>query len=565
LRGVYISQIVGAIGHSYSLKAQGIVRVPKEPIVTSINSAQSSDVRLQQYSPPNNGALNDVQLSRREQALSIATDPTSSPREKGQALAELDNIAGKRVLSDSYLIAQAATNATTLGQRSVGNDRWGERTKGAVNQLRYESALNVADPKYSKALANGAALIEQGKAGLPEGTYRQVSVPNNIEDRRQNPIEVDKISPENAWRTIQKLDEQIENRNNRIADLKKSNADLRGSIFAVLHVPQIAANEVDIKRLESLNVLDDLSRLKTINDTRLQNGRADNGTVFRAVATGADQSIPPIIVINGVNTDVNRSAIQAMEMSALFKAPVDHVVNVSSSDKLISGVKDTFQDRARNRKFGVDHLDMRNQQHLSGNPPAAEAAAELILYRLDTTKDKIKIIGYSQGAAIGAEALRMVDSILTKRGLSLEKREEMLSRIEFLGIGPAAADRHISRSYQEGNEIIELPALKAVDYRTVSDINDPISKLVNVYEINENGEVIDGQAAFDARLIGAAYQFTSPGGVLPHLSYYKSYEVTDPGSKYNSDVEKILHQWYAGNLTKDNNLIEGENKGRRSN
>ena len=526
--------------------------------------------------------------TRLEQLVALAQNPAEKPLARGQALAEIDGITGGRRATLQLLdggapqTASARTEASVLAlnARTSGGDLWSRKVDGVQNQLIQESRLNrVGNPEYSRALATLSNDIAHGRADLPEGTYTRLNVSNSISTNRTNPLAIQPISPENSTRTIDQLAPDAGRNNAEITRLSDRNNAIERQLGAGgvnwfqrdgLQAEQ-RRNFLAITALQSANG----PYAKAVNDARLQPDRSENGRVYRALADSAVASRPPVIYINGVNTDVDRSALQAMELSELFRAPVDHVVNVSSMNSLVSGAMQIIGERASNLRLGLNVTDMKIQQHLTGNPPAAQSAANLILDQLDNSSGKVKIVGYSQGAAIGSEALRMVASVLAERKvdgklLTLAEQRAILSRIEFLGIGPGAATRHVTTAYEvrhieaQGRmpaRTVEttrhLPGLDAIDYRTISDANDPIARLLNVS--GPNGETTTSPNLGGAA--GAMAQMQLPEGILPHLSYFRTYEATDPGSIYNPQMSNALHQWYAGAETARNTIIRGANTG----
>ncbi len=515
--------------------------------------------------------------TRLEQLIALAQNPAEKPLARGQALAEIDGITGGRRATLQLLdggapqIASARTESSVLAlnSRTFGGDLWSRKVEGIQRQLAQEAQLNAAgNPQYSQALANMSNRIANGSANLPDGTYTRVNTPEWVTTNRDNPLRIDTISAQNSRLTIQGLDNRIAANSAEIARLEQVNTTLRQRLEGNFNPidqgrfrAEMANNGARILRLQGDNAVAGLERNKAVNDARLQGDQFENGKMYRAVADQAVPSRPPVIFINGVNTDTNRSALQAMELSAQFRAPVDHVVNVSSMDKLLSGGLNIIADRGRLGRFDNNVSDQQIQQHLTGNPPAAQTAANAILDQLDNSTGKVKIVGYSQGAAIGSEALRMVESALEARGLNLDQRKAILSRIEFLGIGPAAATRHVARTYvgedQGGPRLAGIPALGAIDYRTISDANDPISRALNISD--PNGGATTGNDL--GRTVQGLRQLASPGGVLPHLSYFRTYMATDPGSIYNPQMSNALHQWYAGAETPRNTIIRGANTG----
>jgi hypothetical protein len=234
---------------------------------------------------------------------------------------------------------------------------------------------------------------------------------------------------------------------------------------------------------------------------------------------------------------------------------------VSSMDELRSGA----QRIATSSGLNPNEADFRVQQHLTGNPPAATTAANAILDQMYSGKGPIRVVGYSQGAAIGTEALRMVDSHLSQQvsagRITQEQKLEMLGRVRFLGVGPAADARHLRGDYSvnenqnqiqratniAGHRIEPRPDLGRVHYRTLSDVNDPIPQLVNVGGGTAN-LATTGRAAFNLA--------TNPQAVLPHLSYFEHYQYTDPGAVYNPQMKTQLHNWFSGATIDGNQSLQ---------
>lgn len=483
-------------------------------------------------------------------ALVDGISPQLTPVQQGELARELDGT-----------LASAPAGLQTR----VGDPLWGTRVAGIEAQLQRESQLQRGvNNGYADDLAAAAAALDNGRVRLPQGSYRTATPPQYVVTESRNPLAVDTLSQRNAELTIRSLTGRINANNVEIQRLTAENTALSirlGVEGVVRDNPQlrerIDRNSAELGRLVAENLELTTRRTKAINDARLQASRPENGNMYQAVADNAVTTRPPVIFINGVNTDVNRSALQAMELSALFSAPVHHVVNVSSMDKMISVGVDVLRDNPSGRLPDLNVTDQRLQQLMSGNRPAAATAANAILDQLLNGDGKVKIVGYSQGAAIGSEALRMVnDYLMNVRGFNQAQRAEMLGRVEFLGIGPAAGERHISRGFAGDRNtpgIRDIPELRQVDYRTLSDANDPIPQLLNVS--NRDGSSTDRVNI--TRSLGAAASLASPTGILPHLSYFRSYMVTDPGSVYNPEVADVLHRWYAGLEIDRNEILNG--------
>jgi hypothetical protein len=526
--------------------------------------------------------VTEAPRSQVDQLVALARDVNANPIARGEAMARLDIVTGGRAetllaqAGDATQLASAARTGGIQSDTRIGDPLWGTRVAGMAGQLQREAQLQRGvDRNYADALAADARDFNNGTARIAQGSY-SVAIPRErVTTESRNPLFVDALSQRNGELTIRSLTQRINANSAELQRLVTESAALaaergvRGVVLSDDHpimrdlTRRIERNSERIVQLGADTVQATAERNKALNDTRLQGSRAENGNMYRAVANGADASRPPVIFINGVNTDVNRSALQAMELSAQFRAPVDHVVNVSSMDKMITVGVDVLQNNPSGRLPDLNVTDQRLQQLMSGNRPAAATAANAILDQLLNGNEKVKIVGYSQGAAIGNEALRMVNDYLANvQGMSEAQRSQMLSRVEFLGIGPAAGERHIARTFtgdQRNPGVRDIPALQSVDYRTIYDRRDPITQLMNV----SNPDGSRTNTTDIGRALRGAAQFVSPGGILPHLSYFRSYEATDPGSVYNPAMSDALHRWYAGAETPRNTILDASRPGGR--
>ncbi len=561
--------------------------------MSSVNSASlQPDVLRASYdlaAMPQGSTVAGGVDTRLNALLATTQDPAATPVQKAQALAEADAISGGRVESTftpdakSYQLAAQPTTAArakakTAGTK-IGKDDWTERRSGIVGQLTTESQLQKGgSPGYSRDLQSSANKMRTDSTSFAPGTYRTATPPAVVASgtRVANPLQVDTISASNAQKTVQNQNASIKSNDTIIARLRQDNtrlnqenAKLSGESAKLWGIdPRVAINDAiilknnsvilknkaEIKTRDAQNIVTAFQRNKTINDARLQASNGENGKMYQAVATNADARKTPVIFINGVNTDKYRSSMEAMEISRTLGVPVNHIVNVSSMDKLIRGGAGIGVDNALWKSTDPNVTDQRVQQLLTGNNEAAATTANAILDQLNTTSGKVKIIGYSQGAAIGAEALRKVNDIMKYQGVSEADRTKQLSRIEFVGIGPGCAERHISQVYQSttlGAEVRVVKELKAVNYKTISDARDPIAKLLNVS--TESGGRTSGA---DLGKSKEAIEQLASGGILPHLSYFTSYKATDPGSNYNPQATQALHLWFAG-VGERNAIIHG--------
>lgn len=438
--------------------------------------------------------------------------------------------------ADSTLLAQAT--APTSPTRIVGGDIGAQARSGLERQLQFESRLNGGT--YGEQLADAAAQV-QGDRRLVDGSY---SLAANSRDRLEpsgrNALAVRTYSgnADAAVARVAQFDQEI----------VQARADRN---IAVVEGANPFANR-EQREQANQRAADAQIRLWTaqyqrdwfINDARLQSGRTQDGQMYQAVANSADADRVPVIFVNGVNTDINRARLQALELSSEFRSPVNHIVNVSSKDKMVRaglgiGVGGALLERQSTTQF-----DQRVQQHLSGNRPAAITTANAILDQLldpgmRAANTPVKVVGYSQGAAIAGQALRDVDSYLgslvNAGHITQADKVQMLERVRFLGVGPGSAQRHITQDYHTGGVIAQRPDLANVNYRIIADRNDQIANLVGV-----------GEATPNAQRSAAAATRLAQNDFHAHLSYFRSYEVADPGSRYNPAVRTELHNWFSG-------------------
>lgn len=393
------------------------------------------------------------------------------------------------------------------------------------------------------------APLERQLADLETKRQRLINESRRPSGPTQNPLAIPPFTGDAVAR-VQQYNRDIDTRTQQLADVNQR----------IFQQQQTAAQRGDPQPPDPLltnqakRLSDELSQLrdarnKFINDARLQASNSENAKMYRALANPADASKPPVIVINGVNTDINRSALEAMELSYRFRSPVEHVVNVSSRDGL---AREIGNQALRNANLAQGNnqvdLDLRFQQQLSGNRPAATTAANAILDQMYNGSGPIRVVGYSQGAAIGSQALRDVEAHLSREvregRLTQTQKEQMLGRVRFLGVGPAADPRHLNNRYlpdpnRPGSHVREsIPDMKHVNYRVITDINDPIPQLLNVGYSNANAY---NQLWNVGRRLG-----NDPKYVLPHLSYFEHYQYTDPGSKYNARMKVELDNWFSG-------------------
>ena len=429
-----------------------------------------------------------------------------------------------RARGTSPTAASAPTATAQIVASSIdGNGADPGVREGTVSQLRDEAALNTGE--YADQLSTLADRIERGEAELPPGSYQRIETNGWLTPSTPGPANPLAIPPlgnsiEQSAGEVRRIDQQIQQAYELGA--------LSGSPMAA--TAQVSALENRRERL--------------ISAARLQESAPLDGTVNLAVNDPANRDKPPLIFINGVNTDVNRSALQALELSNTLESPVAHVVNVSDSTVLAS-ISGDVAPRAFPGGQNAERTEQRIQQHVIGNYPAATSAAELVLGQLydpalRDTNTPVRVAGYSQGSAIAGNAIRLVESNLARHvesgRISQQEKEQMLDRVRLLGIGPALPERSIARNYVGiGQDVQPIADLEGLRYRVILDVDDPVP--------TANGVGRDDVFNLDA----ARSTFSlSNGNIGTHLSYFEQYRNTDPGAVFNPEFSTELHRWYAG-------------------
>lgn len=541
-------------------------------------------------------------------ASNTQSAPTAqTPAQISAAFHSVDELAklkpGENLIASS--ISASKTNAIPAKTIAQGKDLAPQVRENTVNQMSYEARLQAATkevvtdkdkdgnllPTYADKLNAAALNIAENPKALPEGTYKSLQnesylvgkTGTNVDGKTSsndpskpvifnrdatNPLEVAKYSgsQDTAVKKVEGYTTQIAAEQTKI-DSAKRELDSFASKASILTpggfgVARRVSLEAGIKASEANQLRIGFDRDEFINTARLQDSKGENGKTYQAIGKEANANNTPVIFIPGVNTDKNRGAVQAMDLSNTLKAPVNQVVNTSSKDTMIragAGILTGVGPDSAGRVINPTAADQQIQQHLTGNRPAAVAAANQILKQMNdpamiAAKTPIKIVGYSQGAAIGSQALREVNSTLQsqvdKGTLKPEAKQAMMDRVQFLGIGPGAADRHV-RSESVGGSATPVKGLETVKYRTISDQGDNIAKLLGV-----KSNKAETWPAKDA-----IFALAGKNGFHEHLSYFKSYEATDPGSTYNPGVTKEIQAW--NNTKLDSPLLQSKTESDR--
>ncbi len=166
------------------------------------------------------------------------------------------------------------------------------------------------------------------------------------------------------------------------------------------------------------------------------------------------------------------------------------------------------------------------------NPPAARTQADRILSQLASpSNEPVYVVGYSQGAAISAQALRMVEQELVQRHGSATANQ-MLARVQVLTLGGAANAN-------------DFPAA------------------VNVTSIAHRGDIVSQYFGANREALGRGnagdfVNFVKDGFGLPqHLNYFAM-----DGNPGNPEVARWIQQhWMQNPAAGDRNIILPDYRG----
>ncbi|MFQ3583164.1 MAG: hypothetical protein SNJ67_13460 [Chloracidobacterium sp.] len=303
--------------------------------------------------------------------------------------------------------------------------------------------------------------------------------------------------------------------------------------------------------------------------TRLSPLAADshlNGAAFRVTAPGANpNAAPPVIVVNGISTPFSGASRLAQEVSRVTGRPVEMVYN-NSDPAVAAGVTlahHTRQARARaeadynnlplpvrlaiginpaNREAFILGRTARyvaeaavnpatadwTKRNALQNPPAAQTQANLILSQLENYPNSpVRVVGYSQGAAISAEALRLVEQHLARQH-GQAAANQMLARVQVMTLGGAANAN-------------DFPA--AVNVTSIAHQTDIVSQYFGA-----------NRSAFGRGNVGDFVNFIREGfGVRQHLNYL--------GANGNPEVTRRMQDWMANPAGSDRNIILPDYRG----
>jgi hypothetical protein len=169
-----------------------------------------------------------------------------------------------------------------------------------------------------------------------------------------------------------------------------------------------------------------------------------NGQMTTIFPSGGDNGVSHVLYINGINTDPAGARSEGQRIANAVGAPIDAIYQQSSIGNVVLREAAVLAARIAILGpfggFGVTLAKARTDlMKKLENPEAAKTAANQIVERLGTpqSKNEVRLIGYSQGATISAQALRMVSSQL-KQKYGATAAAAMMNRVHVLSVGGAA-------------------------------------------------------------------------------------------------------------------------------
>lgn len=196
-------------------------------------------------------------------------------------------------------------------------------------------------------------------------------------------------------------------------------------------------------RMGELNAGTDMLKARLLSQTA-DIDALSNGEITTAFPPGGDNGQPHTIYINGINGDPEGTLGEAQRIANLTGAPVDRIYQQSSIANV--ALREAAVLAARIAilgpfgGFGVTLARARaDLMKKLENPQAAATAANQIIRQLGSpdSSTEVRLVGYSQGATISAQALRLVNQQLSQR-YGAATAEKMMSRVNVLSVGGAA-------------------------------------------------------------------------------------------------------------------------------
>jgi hypothetical protein len=233
-----------------------------------------------------------------------------------------------------------------------------------------------------------------------------------------------------------------------------------------------------------------------------------NGQLGTYYPNGVDNGQSHTLFVNGIGTSSSDAISEAKTLAGDTNTPTDLIYQYTDRTSTIFG--DIANILNPLNIFGGTPIDKVKKS--LDNPAAAGTLANSIMSQLGTPDNpgSVRLIGYSQGAHISAEALNAVNQQLTKEyGANVAK--QMMSNVHVLELGGAAGHSE----YPPGVNLLQ-----------VSHASDPVSMALG------DNNIANGQKPAFPDLT-----------FKQHLNYF-----TDP------NVSNIISQWENGQT--DNRIIQ---------
>src|SRR5262249_1110992 len=152
-----------------------------------------------------------------------------------------------------------------------------------------------------------------------------------------------------------------------------------------------------------------------------------------------DNGASHTLFVNGIGTSSGEATSEAQTLANNSNSPIDLVYQQTDRTSTILGdiAKLALQATSPIPIFGSPSVNTVKQS--LDNPAAAKTLSDSIISQLGSpgSNNQVRLVGYSQGGHISAEALNSVNQQLTQR-YGADTAKQMLRNVHVLEIGGAA-------------------------------------------------------------------------------------------------------------------------------
>lgn len=210
------------------------------------------------------------------------------------------------------------------------------------------------------------------------------------------------------------------------------------------------------------NAASSMMKASMLQATNVTDGLTDgislrNGQLHTVTPQGGDKGGPHTIYINGINGKPDGTTNEAQKLANATGRSIDHIyqestiANVALREAVVlAGRIALFGGFGAAATIAKGRADLMKKLE---NPEAARTAANQIISQLGGPNGtgQVRIVGYSQGATISAQASRMVFDQLKKQ-YGQATAQQMMGRVNILSLGGAAG----RNDYAPGTKVTQV-------------------------------------------------------------------------------------------------------------